>query len=80
MGTSSQPQQLPVKKGKISGLKKLIRETESDDEDDDLIHHGQATTSDPSKPWWPDFNYYVETSEAKLPAGMSTIQWWGVSF
>ena len=35
MGTSSRPQQLPVKKGKISGLKKLIRETESDDESQD---------------------------------------------
>ena len=80
MGTSSWSQQQPVKKGTISGLKKLIGKTESDNEDDDLIHHGEATTSDPSKSWWLDFNHYVETSEAKLPAGMSTIQWWGVSF
>jgi len=40
-----------------------------------------ASTSagDPLRPWRAEFLSYIETLEAALPAGMSTIQWWGVS-
>jgi hypothetical protein len=67
-----------VKKSKTGGLKKLIREVGSDDEDD--IPDAAASTAnfDPLKPWLPDFKRYIDTLEATPPPGMSTIQWWGV--
>jgi hypothetical protein len=79
MGNSSSAPQPSVKKGRASGLKKLIRETLSSDEDEGLGHSAEATDTDPSRPWWPDFKNYMDTLEAKPPAGMSTIEWWGVS-
>jgi hypothetical protein len=33
---------------------------------------------DSSKPWMAEFRNYLDTLEATLPSGMSTIQWWGV--
>jgi hypothetical protein len=66
----------PVKKGKVNGLKKLIREVESDDEDDIPV---AVTHTDISKPWKTEFTRYLETLEAALASGMSMIQWWGVS-
>ena len=66
----------PVKKGKVNGLKKLIWEVESDDEDDILV---AVTHTDISKPWKTEFTCYLETLEAALASGMSMIQWWGVS-
>jgi hypothetical protein len=56
-----------VKKGKVSGLKKLIREVESDDEDETpvLVVH-----TDASKPWMTEFTRYLETLEAALASGM----------
>jgi len=65
-----------VKKGKVNGLKRLIREVESDDEDDVTV---PVAHSDMSKPWMTEFTRYLETLEAALASGMSTIQWWGVS-
>ena len=65
-----------IKKGKVSGLKKLIREVESDDEDEVPI---PVTHADMSKPWMTEFTCYIETLEAALVSGMSIIQWWGVS-
>jgi hypothetical protein len=65
-----------VKKGKVDGLKRLIREVESDDEDDITV---PVAHSDMSKPWMTEFTGYLETLEATLANGMSTIQWWGVS-
>ena len=65
-----------VKKGKVSGLKKLIREVESDDEDETLV---PVMHTDASKPWMTEFTCYLETLEAALASGMSMIQWWGVS-
>ena len=66
------------KKGKASGLRKLIRETQSSDEDD-TMNNSAAANSDPSRPWYADFKNYIDTLEAKPLPGMSTIQWWGVS-
>lgn len=69
-----------VKKSKTGGLKKLIREVESDDDDEEFPDVMALTTNfDPSKPWLPDFRKYIDTSEATPPPGMTTIQWWGVS-
>jgi len=66
----------PIKKGKVNGLKKLIWEVESDDEDDILV---AVTHTDISKPWKTEFTCYLETLEAALASGMSMIQWWDVS-
>jgi hypothetical protein len=71
----SQP--LLVKKGKTSGLKKLIRKAQSSDEDDD--DETVVTHTDPSRPWYASFKDYVDAVETKPPAGISIIQWWGVS-
>jgi hypothetical protein len=65
-----------IKKGKVSGLKKLICKVESDDEDKVLI---LVTHADMSKPWMTEFTCYIETLEATLVGRMSTIQWWDVS-
>jgi hypothetical protein len=65
-----------VKKGKVDGLIRLIREVESDDEDDVTVSVAHA---DMSKPWMTEFTRYLETLEAALASGMSTIQWCGVS-
>jgi hypothetical protein len=65
-----------VKKGKVNGLKRLICEVESDDEDDITV---PVVHSDISKPWMTEFTHYLKTLEAALASGMSTIQWWGVS-
>jgi hypothetical protein len=67
------------KKTNTAGLKKLIRAVESDDEDDVPEVVTSTANFDPSKPWLPDFRQYIDTLEATLPVGMSTIQWWGVS-
>lgn len=66
-------------KSKVSGLKKLIREVQSDSEDDAEPEPGATSPSDPSKPWRAEFTSYIETIEAVQSAGMTTIQWWGVS-
>jgi hypothetical protein len=76
LASTSQPS---VKKGKASGLRKLICETQSSDEDEDLGNSALATDADPSRPWLADFKNYIGTLEAKPPPGMTTIQWWGVS-
>jgi hypothetical protein len=65
-----------AKKGKVSGLKKLIREVESDDEDETSV---PIVHTDVAKPWMTEFTRYLETLEAALASGMSMIQWWGVS-
>ena len=57
----------------------MIRDVQSDDEDDILDVPTSAANLDPSKPWSTDFKWYMDTLEATLPPGMSTIQWWGVS-
>jgi hypothetical protein len=67
-----------VKKGKTSSLKKLIREVESEDDDDTPDVVASTANFDPSKPWLPDFMRYIDTCEATPLPGMSTIQWWGV--
>ena len=73
---SSQP---AFKKSKAGGLKSLIREVLSDS-DDEFLANATPTTSigDPSRPWRAEFLSYLETIEATPPAGMTTIQWWGV--
>jgi hypothetical protein len=73
---SSQP---TSKKSKAGGLKKLIRQVQSDSEDDMSPNAATASAGDPLRPWRAEFLSYLETLEAALPAGMSTIQWWGVS-
>jgi hypothetical protein len=66
-----------VKKGKVNGLKRLIREVESDDEDDSVTV--PVTHSDTSKPWMTEFTRYLEMLEAALASETPLIQWWGVS-
>jgi len=74
MGRSASAPQIHVKKGKASGLKKLIRETQSSDEDDDMGDFTAPTVQpDSAKPWRADFMNYIDTLEAKLPPGMTTI-------
>lgn len=78
MGKSATAVQLPIKKSKVHGLKKLIHETESSDEDEDLGFGTSAADVDPSRPWYADFRLYLDTVEAKLPSGTSMVKWWGV--
>lgn len=58
---------------------KLIRQVQSDSEDDMSPNAAITSTGDPLRPWRAELLSYLETLEAALPAGMSTIQWWGVS-
>jgi hypothetical protein len=67
-----------VKKGKASGLRKLIRETQSYDKDEDSGPSAAAAATDPTRPWRANFMNYLNTAEAKPPPGMTIIQWWGV--
>jgi len=76
--SSSSSTQPATKQSKSGGLKKLIREVLSDSEDD-ASTNPTTSSGDPSRPWRAEFLGYIETIEASLPAGMSTIQWWGVS-
>ena len=67
-------------KSKVGGLKKLIQEVQSNSEDDSVVLELSAmSVGDPLKPWRAEFTSYIETIEAAPSAGMSTIQWWGVS-
>ena len=77
--SSSSLLQPTSKKSKAGGLKKLIRQVQSDSEDDMPPNAATASAGDPLRPWRAEFLSYIETLEAALPAGMSTIQWWGVS-
>lgn len=68
-----------LKKGKASTLKKVIRHVLSDDEDNDTTSAAPAVGGGFNEQGWlNDFNAYWNTIEAALPAGMSTITWWGV--
>jgi hypothetical protein len=70
-----------VKKSKTGALKKLIREVESDDDDNEIPNVMASTANfDPLKPWLLDFRKYIDTLEAIPPPGMSTMRWWGVCF
>jgi hypothetical protein len=62
----------------VGGLKSLIREVLSDSEDDLSTNPTLASIGDPLRPWRAEFMSYIETIEAALPAGVTTIQWWGV--
>lgn len=70
-----------VKKGKTNGLKKLIREVVSDDEEIPPVGSILGTTGSANQvePWRADFVAYMDSIEASWPANMSIIQWWGVS-
>jgi hypothetical protein len=78
MGKSATAVQLPIKKGKVHSLKKLIRETKSSDEDEDLDFGTLAANVNSSRPWYTDFRLYLDTVEAKLPSRTSMVKWWGV--
>jgi hypothetical protein len=67
-----------AKKGKVNGLKRLICEVLSNSNDDTPAILVNSSNADPSKPWRAEFRSYLEMIEACLPAGMTTIQWWGV--
>jgi hypothetical protein len=73
---SSEP---TTRKSKAGALKKLIQEVLSDSDDDDLSSTAIPSVRDPLRPWRTEFLSYLETFEAVPPAGMSMIQWWGVS-
>ncbi|KAG2108121.1 hypothetical protein BD769DRAFT_1675381 [Suillus cothurnatus] len=47
-----------AKKGKASGLKKFIHETQSSEEDDD--DETVVTHTDPSRPWYASFKNYID--------------------
>jgi len=79
MGKSASTSQPSVKKGKASGPRKLIRETQSEDEDDNMDNSPSTADTDPSRPWYADFKNYIDTLEMKPPPGMSIVQWWGIS-
>ncbi len=70
--------QMCVKKGKAGGLKKLIHQTQSSDEDEYMRDSTPQVLPNATKAWRADFTNYIDTVEAKLLPGMSTIQWWGV--
>ena len=78
MGKSASFPQPSIQKGKASGLRKLIRETQSSDEGEDVGNYAPAAATDTAKPWRADFVKYVDTLEAKPPPGITTVQWWGV--
>jgi hypothetical protein len=78
MGKSVSTLQPSIKKGKASGLRKLIRETQSSDKDEDSGPFTAAVATDPTRPWRVDFMNYLNTTEVKLPPEMTIIQWWGV--
>ena len=65
-----------AKKGKVNGLKTLLRKVQSDDEDE--APNVSVSHADTSKPWRTEFKLYLKTLEAALASGMSIIQWWGV--
>jgi hypothetical protein len=72
MGQSATtPQAREVKKGKASGLKKLIRETQSSDSDEDIAHFTPAAPPDLAKPWRADFMKFIDMSHA----GGKTSTW-----
>lgn len=75
MGTTASAQETCIKQGKASRLKKLIRETQSSDKDEDVPTIAPSTWA---KPWQANFMNYINTFEAPPLPGMSTIQWWGV--
>ncbi|KAN0120573.1 Ribonuclease H-like domain containing protein [Russula decolorans] len=77
MGKSVSTLQPSIKKGKASGLRKLIRETQSSDKDEDSGPFTAAVATDPTRPWRVDFMNYLNTTEVKLPPEMTIIQWWG---
>jgi hypothetical protein len=74
------PSQPASKKSKAGGLNSLIWEVISDSEDDSPMNPTSTSTStcNPSQPWRVEFMSYMETVETALPAGMTSIQWWGV--
>ncbi|KAG2097411.1 hypothetical protein BD769DRAFT_1394522 [Suillus cothurnatus] len=76
-GTSSLLSQPASKKSKVGRLKSLIQEVLSDSEDDLSVNPTLASIGNPLWPWRAEFISYIETIEATLPAGMTTIQWWG---
>jgi hAT family C-terminal dimerisation region len=78
MQTSASALQPCEKKGKASSLKKLICETQSLDKDEEMCNSTSTADMDPARRWQSDFLNYLNTSDRKLPPGMSTIQWWGV--
>jgi hypothetical protein len=38
-----------------------------------------VTHLDPTRPWLDEFNEYLQACKT-VPEGMSTVEWWGVSF
>jgi hypothetical protein len=58
-------------------INKLLQEL-SDDEDDDSLDTRPRVSEDPSRPWLPKFQAYLDTTE-NVPDDWTAIQWWGVS-
>lgn len=66
---------LSVKRSNKCGVKSLLREL-SDDKDDSDTTAMPSDDSDAS--WHLEFRGYLDAVH-KLPEGMTSIQWWGVS-
>ena len=93
-GTTAIP--VPARHGKSAyrRVKKLIRELDDTDDDEDSvtgtgggISQFSSTASlmapsisavDPKKPWLKEFNHYLNTMD-EIPDGLDVVQWWGVS-
>jgi hypothetical protein len=48
-------------------------------DDDFNMSNTSATHLDPTRPWLDEFNEYLQARET-VPEGVSTVEWWGVSF
>ncbi|KAF8802671.1 hypothetical protein BYT27DRAFT_7215186 [Phlegmacium glaucopus] len=75
----SQDLDVPESKSKKTkkGLRALLWELSSDDEDNDTNSH-PGVSEDPDRPWSHHFWAYINVSE-QVPDGWSVIKWWGVN-
>jgi hypothetical protein len=64
-----------LKKGKASGVRKLIHKTQSPNKDKDSGPLAAAAATDLTRPWRAGFTNYLNTTEAKPPLRMTIIQW-----
>ena len=73
-------QQLVSNLSNAGTLKKLIWQVQDIDSENEGLYDSQGTSINvnTAQPWCADFLQYIDTVQAPLPPGMSTIQWWGV--
>jgi hypothetical protein len=74
-GKSNTQESTKSKKSK-KGLHALLRELS--DGEDDTMDTGLDIPGDPKRPWYRDFQAYMDVLE-QVPEGWSAVKWWGVS-